>query len=562
MKMKKIYKMQTAAVLVTALCCVSCSDTWDDHYSANSEGVVNETLWQAISENSDLSNFAKVAKACGYDLTLNGSQTFSVFAPSNDNFTEEQADELIASYNEQKAAGVKSSENTVVKQFLQNHIAPFKTSVSSETSDSLAMMNGKRQKLSASSVGEEEFVSKNVLYNNGILYTINGKLDYEPNIFEYLGQDEELDSIYQFFKGYGVYKFSPSQSVAGSIVDGKTQYLDSVMVYNNTIMNQYGQINTEDSTYWMLAPTNAEWKRMMDTYSNYFNYDTKVENGDSLQRLNTQLAIIGASIFSRTNNPDAAFRDSALSTSAYPESYYTMYPEEKRYNRFYHPFASGGIFDGTQDVALSNGHVLKTSNFSISPYDTFLKEMKVETEYTSYVDTLTNAIDPFVVRRIPSTSAFYNKVSNNSYAEISPLSTDVNPNVTYVIPNVLSNVAYDIYAVFVPAIAYDELATDEQRLPVKIRVQVGYQNNGATKWERNSSFTVKADVIDTIKIKGNYKFKTTAYGLDKPQAKVKIYTDVPSSQTSSYQRTMRIDCIIIKPHDAPVSEAKKIKISY
>ena len=191
------------------------------------------------------------------------------------------------------------------------------------------MMNGKRQKLSAAAVGDEEFQTKNVLYNNGILYTIEGKLNYEPNIFEYLRQDAELDSVYQFFNDYGVYKFSPSQSVAGSIVDGKTQYLDSVMVYNNRIMNQLGQINSEDSTYWMLAPNNAEWKRMVETYSPYFNYDATVENRDSLQRVNTRLAILGATLFSRSNNPDAAFQDSALSTSAYPERYYTMYPEEK-----------------------------------------------------------------------------------------------------------------------------------------------------------------------------------------------------------------------------------------
>ena len=562
MKRKNLYKIQAAAVLVTALCCASCSDTWDDHYSENSASAVNETLWQAINENSELSNFAKVAKACGYDLTLNGSQTFSVFAPTNGSFTEEQADALIASYNEQKAAGVKSSENTVIKQFLQNHIAPFKKSVSSETADSLTMMNGKRQKLSAAAVGDEEFQTKNVLYNNGILYTIEGKLNYEPNIFEYLRQDAELDSVYQFFNDYGVYKFSPSQSVAGSIVDGKTQYLDSVMVYNNRIMNQLGQINSEDSTYWMLAPNNAEWKRMVETYSPYFNYDATVENRDSLQRVNTRLAILGATLFSRSNNPDAAFQDSALSTSAYPERYYTMYPEEKRYNRFYHPFAAGGIFDGAADVALSNGHIMKTANFRISPYDTFVKELKIETEYTNYVDTLTGAIDPYVVRRIPASSAFYNQVSSNSFAEIAPSNLSEQPSVTFAIPGVLSNVPYDVYAVFVPAIAYDELATDEQRLPVKIRTQVGYQNNGATKWERNSAFTVKADVIDTIKIKGNYKFKTTAYGLDKAQAKVKIYTDVPSSMTAKYQRTMRIDCIIIKPHNAPASEAKRIKISY
>lgn len=558
----KSYKMQAVAALAAALCCASCSDTWDDHYSESSEGIVNETLWQAINGNPDLSNFAKVAKACGYDITLNGSQTFTVFAPSNSSLTAEQADSLVNLFNEQKAAGVKTADNPVVKQFLKNHIALYKKSVSTETSDSLAMMNGKRQPFTTNAIGGESYTSKNVLYNNGILYTINGKIGYEPNVFEYLAQDADLDSIYSFINSYGEYKFSPSQSVAGSIVDGKTQYLDSVMVYNNTVFNRLAQINSEDSTYWMLAPTNAEWARLVDEYTPYFNYDTKVENRDSLQKVNTRMAIINAIFFNRSQNPDAAFRDSALATTAQNERYYSYNPDEKRYNRFYKPFAAGGIFEGTQDVELSNGHVLKAANFRISPYETFIQDQKVETEYSFYIDTLANAIDPIVTRRVVSNNAFYNKVSGNTFAEIAPSALGAQPSVTYFIPDVLANVGYDIYAVFVPATAYDPLASDEQLLPVKFRAQVGYQNSGVTKWERNAAFTTKAGVIDTIKIKSNYKFKTTAYGLGKSQAKLKIYTDVPSSMTSQYQTTMRIDCIIVKPHDAPVSEARKYKVSY
>lgn len=554
--------MQAVAALAAALCCASCSDTWDDHYSESKEGIINETLWEAISSNPDLSNFAKVAKACGYDINLNGSQTFTVFAPTNASLTTEEADSMVNLFNEQKAQGVKTADNPVVKQFIQNHIALYKKSVSTETSDSLAMMNGKRQSFTTNAIGGEDYTSKNTLYNNGILYTINGKIGYEPNVFEYLAQDADLDSIYTYINSFGEYKFSPSQSVAGSVVDGKTQYLDSVMVYNNSIFNQLGYINSEDSTYWMLAPTNSEWKRMVDAYTSYFNYDTKVEKADSLQHLYTRRAIINSIFFNRSQQSDAAFRDSALSTTALSEQYYKYYPEEKRYNRFYHPFAAGGIFEGATDVKLSNGHVLKTSDFRISPYDTFIQDQKIETEYSGYIDTLSNAIDPIVVRRVVSNNDFYNQVSSNSFAEISPSAIGAQPSVTYFIPNVLSNVGYDIYAVFVPALAYDTNATDEQRLPVKFRAQVGYQNAGVTKWERNASFTTKADVVDTIKIKSNYKFKTTAYGLGKSQAKLKLYTDVPSNQTTIYQTTMRLDCIIVKPHDAPESKARRFKVSY
>lgn len=561
MKLLKSYKMLTAAAMMAALCSTSCSDTWNEHYAISSDGVINTTLWEAISSNPDLSNFAKVAQACGYDQTLGGSQTFTVFAPTNASLTSEQADSLVAVFQEQQNAGVKQTENTVVQQFMKNHIALYKQSVSTLTSDSLVMMNGKYQQITSNSIGGENFATKNVLYNNGILYTIQGKVSYAPNIYEYLATDNELDSVYNFIKSFGKYEFDASQSVAGSIVDGKTQYLDSVMNYNNTFFDNLGYLNSEDSTYWFVAPTNSEWNRLVEEYTPYFTYDTSVDHRDSLQYTNTRMAILQASIFSCTNNKEAAFRDSALSTSAKSEQYYVYNPTEKRYNRFYRPFDAGGIFDGTEPVDVSNGRVLKASDFRLGKYETFLQEQIVEAESSYYLDTLDNAIDPMTMRNVSSSNPFYGKISGNSFVEIVPKAIGAQPTVTYKIPDVLANVGYDIYVVFVPALAYDTLATAEQRLPVKFRTMVGYQASGVTKWERPVGGTTKPDVVDTIKIKSNYKFKTSAIGTGELQAKVNIYTDVPSTSTSVYQTTMRIDCIIVKPHDAPMSEASTYKTS-
>lgn len=556
MKIIEAYKIQALATMTAALCLTSCSDKWDEHYGDASEGVTKSTLWKAIDDNADLSNFAKVAKACGYDLALDGSQTFTVFAPTNSSLSTEQADSMINLYNEKKAAGVKTAENPVVKQFLQNHIALYRQSVSSVTSDSLVMMNGKYQPLTSSSIGGEAFDVRNDLHTNGILYTLKGRIDYEPNVFEYLAMDNELDSVCHFIERFGQYKFDASQSVPGSIIDGKTHYLDSVMVYQNVFFNIYGGLNEEDSTYWMLAPTDTEWNRLVEAYTPYFNYDTKVDKRDSLQYVNTRLAILGATIFNRNSNKDEAFRDSALSTTAQPESYYTYNSDEMRTNRFYRPFDAGGIFDATEDIALSNGHVRKASDFRISPFETFLVPVKVETETTFRLDTLDNAIDPYTVRNVPASNPFYGRISGNAFAEIAPKSLGSQPTVTFNLPDILSKVGYDIYVVFAPALAYDTLATAEQRLPVKFKTRIGYQSSGATVWERPVSSTTKPDVVDTVKVKSNYKFKTSGYGLAKPQAKIKIFTDVPSNQTAKYQTTMRIDCIIIKPHDAPESKVR------
>ena len=114
MKIFKTYKIQALAAIMAALCYSSCSDKWDEHYGENSEGIVNATLWEAISGNADLTNFAKVAKACGYDLALDGSQTFTVFAPTNSSLSAEQADSLVNLYTERKAEGVKTAGGEAV----------------------------------------------------------------------------------------------------------------------------------------------------------------------------------------------------------------------------------------------------------------------------------------------------------------------------------------------------------------------------------------------------------------------------------------------------------------
>jgi uncharacterized surface protein with fasciclin (FAS1) repeats len=86
MKRYNIYK-KVLGLALAVLTFAACSDTWDEHYDRLGEGKNDASLWQAISQNSNLSNFAKVIQACGYDKALNSSQVFTVFAPTNEHFS-------------------------------------------------------------------------------------------------------------------------------------------------------------------------------------------------------------------------------------------------------------------------------------------------------------------------------------------------------------------------------------------------------------------------------------------------------------------------------------------
>ena len=129
----KINKLISGGLLccAVAVALTACTDAWDDHYESlgSGEGGVHEgTLWQAISSNPNLSNFAKVAEGCNYVDKLNGSQVFTVFVPTNDHFSEADADKLISDYNAQKGT-VLEENNTVLKEFMQNHIMLYKHNV-------------------------------------------------------------------------------------------------------------------------------------------------------------------------------------------------------------------------------------------------------------------------------------------------------------------------------------------------------------------------------------------------------------------------------------------------
>lgn len=181
-----------------------------------------------------------------------------------------------------------------------------------------------------------------------MLYTLSKPASYVPNIFEGLKKVAGLDSVANFLYAYNVYKFDPSKSVAGDIVDGKTIYLDSVSTLNNEMLDNLGYLDAEDSTYWMLAPTNEVWNRLVPKYEKYFHFSNGVFSGDphlrdSLTWTFARQGLIIGSVFNRSlnsRNTDVSFQDSAYATTAsnplYREAIYG--DARERYCIFDKPF--------------------------------------------------------------------------------------------------------------------------------------------------------------------------------------------------------------------------------
>ena len=574
----------------TAALTTACTEDWDDHYEGTATGanVHSGSLWQAIQSDAQLSNFASVVEATGYSKNLNGSQVFTVFAPTNQAFSATDAQKLIAQYRTEKKAGTREVDNTVVKEFVKNHISLYNFSVASGRSDTITLLNGKRQPLNASGFANASFLTSNDLYGNGVLFTLKDVVTYYPNVFEYLKKDADLTGVASFMYDSLLYKleFDPTQSVPDSIRDGQTVYSDSVMIQTNELFeseNLDAELNDEDSVYWMLVPTNTEWERLKTAYTPYFNYDEtfwksqpetqqKIGSLDSLINTKIGLAIMQGTVFSRSINTDKVLQDSAMSTNAvqYSLRRYMWGADSLHYYQYMKPLS--GVMAGTTNVDCSNGRVMKASTWKIQPQQTFMRDIIIEAESNNVIKELDSvtinsekvATTLPVIVQVESDNPYYDLVSNHSFMEFSQQITTGNTQhgATFYVRDVLSNVPYDIYLQMVPALAGDTAANDLDRSKIKLLCELSYrQANGKTKKENlgngsaSTPFETEKDAVDRILIKAGHVFDVCSYGVDEtePQVTIKVKTFVSDDEMKEtadprYQRTMRIDCIILKPH--------------
>ena len=86
--MKKVnIRLVFASMLLVTLLFGSCKE-WDEHYDAGSavEGSATSTIWENITANSNLSQFAALVQKAGYEELLKSTQTLTVWAPLNNTF--------------------------------------------------------------------------------------------------------------------------------------------------------------------------------------------------------------------------------------------------------------------------------------------------------------------------------------------------------------------------------------------------------------------------------------------------------------------------------------------
>lgn len=622
--MKKFSKYYIAPLAVAALFGLhSCSDTWDDHYVGGDiqTSIDAPSLFAQVQSDPTLANFLRVLKATGYDKVLDSPQALTLWAPV---ITSERADELIANYNEQKARGIKDEDNTVIKQFIKNHLALYNQSISASQPDTLIkMLNGKYLDLTKSSIDGKDFLVKNSPANNGIFYKLGTEMTFHPNIREYLELNHEFDSVANFITEYDVYELNERESVQKGLDSlGLTVYADSVMNMRNDLLNSYRSfIQREDSDYTFIAPVNEVWRQQYDRYNSMFNFISTVIHRDSLQVLNTRRAIFSGLTFNnRVNNTNKRHETDSVTNTQYINSYgyYGL-------NMFKQPWEPGGIYYGLDSASCSNGRVFKDLEGRIDPTKTFMQQRYImanrggyywipqdtkgqgelqmnvtmrtvmDSTYVAYQEETVDEEGNPVIETNYKAIYWKEQIKNRNFIEIANLSTSQNAEIYYELPNTFSNVYYNVYVVMCPAIAqasHADYVSPSDTLPTRFQVYFmekldkprSRKNDPANPNELEAYPASWGSALDVPDQAAEYKdggkyFKTIAnkvciipidvarktnfscYGLnDDFTMRYRIITSVRSSALKQWTNHLRINRLIYIPFETE-EEAKNFDLS-
>lgn len=577
----------------------SCSDTWDDHYnaSANMASQFAGTTMQAIEQQSP--EFAEIIRATGFDRELSSSSTYTIWCPASGTFNK---DSLIAV--------ARTDSASVVKRFIQNHVARYNVSLGLEPQEVL-LLNTKLMTMSAKDqhkIGNVNITASNIKCNNGLIHFIDGEIPFQNNIFELIEQEyarstnasKADSSLFAFLKVFNQDSLLENRSVSRGVDEnGDKIWVDSVTLRNNTVLkNVDALVYDEDSSYIALIPSVEAYQQRYAEAKQLLKFNPFMDKGlefskvDSLQNYYANMFSMNDLFFNRNANEHwgDSLKSTTYSSWNWPNDLYYRkaprnMPPDKEVNDI---LANIGLADS---IVCSNGIAYLFDEYPMSIYEQYFQKIKIpastrtldETAQTKKGDNLTTKIGSVsqvsgtwnVVRyrlepivnvegdTIDFDTIYYGntEVQSYSYLDVPPSTTTANPDMAFKIFNNLSG-PYDIYLVTMP-IWFKTVSFNTDKRPYRFNVNVferdadgTYPNKGVQMIDpisgtKNYQTPVPQDIftITDTTLLGTYNFKYAYYAQDEPGVLIQISTFISSSQAKSFSREMLITGFILKPHD-------------
>jgi uncharacterized surface protein with fasciclin (FAS1) repeats len=559
--MKNKYKWMRAGLAATAMVSLlaACSD-WDDHYGEGGpDNTASLTVWQNLEAEPHLSQFAALVKKSGMDDLLNGSNTFTVWAPENGSFNADSVEAV--------------SSKLLLQQFVENHIARNNYVMSGAVAGQhVFMLNGKA--MTVSGAGDYLINSKamdaTMPAKNGTLYSLKGMMPFNYNIYEYLSNTKKYDiaKIDSFYQSHYERRLNTSKSLVGPIVDGQVTYLDSIFDETNTLFTRYGRgyINEEDSSYTMLVPTDKAWAKAQKAIAPYFHY---------LPQYGATSATISEDFVDAITINNAYLRDSLINRNIMLNLIYN--------NRFYGNrklmdaasagqlkgdsvmSISGNVFygddaanlvSGAQREVVSNGVMWFTDSLHIRPWGGWCKPIVIEAENAStLLNTRTGvseANSTQVLTASPSNQnpAISGEVSNYRYLQVNPGGPSDNPAVFFRVPHALST-TYALFIRLVPENIIDDQIENPKKDSVQLRVFYHRLSDSRMVYQTmsgNYGVSVGSDLHSVVtRYVGDITFPAAYEGLGNMAPVIRVQSR--GGTQPGYTNTLRIDALYLVPRE-------------
>lgn len=548
----------------TMLAVTSCSDFSDYNDTPVSDVQQAErTLWDNISQNDQLSDFATLVKKAGFDDELSQPHFYTVWAPINGTYD---------------ASSLMSADSaTVLYQFVKSHIAEYNHSVSGLVDERIHALN--RKSFAFEGDGQYTYAGQtlrqlNLPNSNGIMHLLDGAARFYPNLYEYLFSCEGIDSVATFFKRYETSVLDTKNSVLGPTINGKQTYIDSVMITSNSLLNRIkAKLDKEDSTYTMLVPTNEAWLAHYDKISKCYNYinTTVAQNID--EATSTSSAPTASVTVDAAYTKDSLTRLHLVSDLVYNNNNYynnwliddTVEPYDTLRS------TTSGYMTNPQEImsrvidreTMSNGTFCLVDSLAFRPWESWcfpLGQSPLYSRTWTGSNTMVYIDNTFFddIKYVPKNPA----QKQLGYLWVTPLSNYGKPQLDVKLRNVLST-TYNIYIVLAPGMDVGEDADGNKFLkPNMLDFTLSYcdaKGKLATK-KLNQKVVNDPTRVDTLAV-GTFTFPVAYAGLgDNVYPNLKITTDFgvfDKAKMAAYTRDFSIISILMRPVELEEFEATK-----
>ncbi len=595
-----------------------CTDTWDDHYNSGESTAATQSLWELVSEDSKLSNFAEIAEKVPYyrdqthpqaDYTfkamLDGTQLLTLWAPENDALTSEEWQR----WNEL----AETNPYTVQQQLLANSLSLWRQVATGGGVDTLKMLNGKKQVFDKDNFTMSKLPLRdmNIAAMNGTLHTVGSPIPFDYNIYEFLKDDDNaaennLSVFHDLIIDSDTTYFSESNSIEGAPDEnGNPTYVDSVYRTTNTMFtskrqfpsnsntDQYltydesfgANIESEDSTFIMLLPTDKAWQDAYSMLEPYYNYASiyvdsekgnngttnayrEVSNPDSLKEKCINMDILSPLCYNLSLQPNAA----GVIGRWHIEDFMQDYSQARYFLNTYgdtlrtdDTWSKESLFDGTP-VEMSNGFGIITDTWTI-PKKLYTPDIYIEINTSSFYN-FSNATGNAQSYSFSNATAeawvdTVGRVSNDNFYGFSPESASGNPVFDFKLignegENSESEVMsgkYDVYVVMVPyfyVTSSDTISGDT--LKNKIRATISYCNGAANG--RDATFTTPdvveyaGEKVDTLLLFEDFEFPYSYKNMRQCYPTLSLTTRTTATdRREGYSNTIYVDRFILRRKD-------------